>query len=327
VNCVSGKAFGYDHLILATGVRNRLLQLPGLSPEAASHIFYLRGHLDADQIKQRVKDAKNVVVIGAGFIGLEFAAVAAGFGLGVNVLDVAPRPMARAVTEDISAYFLDLHRANGVNVFCGVTGFKVREDSGRMVGVELADGQILPADFLMVGIGVIPNTELAEQAGLEVGNGIVVDEFLSTADEAISAIGDCCVFPSPFADGLIRLESVQNAVDQARIVAAKIMGKLQAYTSAPWFWSDQYATKLQIVGLAQGCDETVIAGDIAQHKFSVFCFRQQKLIGIESINMPSDHMAGRKLWKADIPLRPDDVRASGFSLKAYEAALRATEKA
>jgi 3-phenylpropionate/trans-cinnamate dioxygenase ferredoxin reductase subunit len=189
--------------------------------------------------------------------------------------------------------------------------------SGRVTKVALRDGQRLDADLVVVGIGVLPETELATDAGLKVDNGVVVDEYLRTEDDAIYAIGDCASYPSPHANGQrVRLESVQNAVDHAHCVAAGICGTPSAYTAVPWFWSDQYAIKLQIAGISTGYDRTVVAGDRDAGKFSVFCFRRDRLIAVESANKPADHVLARRLLAGEPDLTPQEVAQPGFDLKS-----------
>jgi 3-phenylpropionate/trans-cinnamate dioxygenase ferredoxin reductase subunit len=195
---------------------------------------------------------------------------------------------------------------------------------GHVTGVQLASGEALPADLVVYGIGVLPNAELASEAGLAVNNGIVVDAQLLTSDPAVSAIGDAVSFPSPWSPQPIRLESVQNAVDQAKTVAARLMGKPASYTALPWFWTDQGEFKLQIAGLSEGHDETVVLGSLEQHQISVLCFRAGRLVAVESCNRPADHMAARKLIARNTRLTAAEAAVAGFDLKAFEASTRDT---
>lgn len=310
-----GDELAYTHLVLATGSRNRALPVPGAGLDG---VFGLRTREDADVLRDRLGAAKDVVVIGGGFIGLEFAATAAKLGRSVTIVETAGRVLARVASPAVSAHYANLHETHGNRV---LTGTAVTRLLGRssVTGVEVAgDGPdlVLPADLVVVGIGVMPNTELAADAGLAVENGILVDESLSTSDPDVSAIGDCAAHPSPFAAGPVRLESVQNAVDQARCVAAKLTGETAPYRSVPWFWSDQFHAKLQIAGLANGYDRTVVSGEPGA--FSVFCFQGERLRAVESVNRPADHLAARRLFAAGTGLHPDDI-GDGFELKRHLA--------
>ncbi|WP_310565276.1 NAD(P)/FAD-dependent oxidoreductase [Hydrogenophaga sp.] len=315
----SGEKLSYEHLVLATGARNRVPSVPGMELDG---VFGLRSLADADGLSQRLGHAKRAVVIGAGFIGLEFAAVAAARGISVDVLELGTRPMARAVSTVTSRVFDQAHASWGVRIHYGQSLAAILGADGHVTGVQLASGEALPADLVVYGIGVLPNAELASEAGLAVNNGIVVDTQLLTSDPAISAIGDVVSFPSPWAQQPIRLESVQNAVDQAKTVAARLMGKPASYTALPWFWTDQGELKLQIAGLSDGHDETVVLGSVEQRQISVLCFRAGRLVAVESCNRPADHMAARKLIARHIPLSAAEASAEGFELKAFEAATR-----
>jgi 3-phenylpropionate/trans-cinnamate dioxygenase ferredoxin reductase subunit len=317
----SGDKLTYDHLVLATGARNRVPAVPGIELDG---VFGLRTLADADGLSQRLDHAKRAVVIGAGFIGLEFAAVAAARGISVDVLELGTRPMARAVSTITSKVFDQAHASWGVKIHYGQSLAAIHGADGHVTGVQLASGEALPTDLVVYGIGVLPNAELASDARLAVNNGIVVDELLLTSDPAISAIGDVVSFPSPWSPQPIRLESVQNAVDQAKTVAARLMGKPANYTALPWFWTDQGELKLQIAGLSDGHDETVMLGSIEQRQISVLCFRAGRLVAVESCNRPADHMAARKLIARNTPLSPAEAAVAAFDLKAFEASTRET---
>jgi 3-phenylpropionate/trans-cinnamate dioxygenase ferredoxin reductase subunit len=312
----SAGELGYDHLVLAVGARNRALPVPGADLDG---VLGLRTVADADALRERLKGARDVAIVGAGFIGLEFAAVAAAQGLNVQVLEAARRPMSRAVSAHTSDYFTQAHTQSGVKFNFGACVVRLHGSGGRVTAVEIAGGQRLPADLVLVGIGVIPNTELAIAAELATGDGVLVDEHLVSSDPRVSAIGDCAQYPSRFTAGLIRLESVQNAVDQARTVAARLVGNGAPYAKVPWFWSDQGKLKLQIVGVIAGHDATVLRGDPDRGGFSVFCYRGGKLLGIESVNRPADHMVGRRLLSDGIGLTPEQAADEGFDLKAHAA--------
>jgi len=256
-----------------------------------------------------------VVVIGAGFIGLEFAATARIKGLEVDVLELASRVMARAVTAEVSEYFQRQHTAAGIRIHLGVQATAIEVENGKVSGVSLSDGCHIPVDLVVVGVGVLPNVELAGEAGLPVASGIIVNEHLLTADPDISAIGDCALFESPRFGGSLRLESVQNATDHARCVAARLVGDDKPYDGHPWFWSDQGDDKLQMVGLTTGYDRVVLRGDPAQKAFSAFCYRGDKLVGIESVNRAGDHMFGRRLLAAGGSITAEQAADQHFDLK------------
>jgi len=310
----AGGTLAYDHLVLATGARNRLLNIEG-ADSAGVHL--LRTAADAERLRAALAGAQRAVVIGAGFIGLEIAAGLRKRGIDVTVLEALDRVMARAVTPELSVYFARYHAEDGTRLLFKTGAVRLTQSGGHVDGVVTSDGSVLPADLVVIGVGVVPNVELAAAAGLPVDNGIVVDKHLLTADPHISAIGDCAAFPSIDAGRRVRLESVQNAVDQARCVAARLTGRPHAYGAVPWFWSDQGTLKLQMVGLTQGWTDTVVIGDPAAASFSVLCFAGSRLIGIESVNRPADHMAGRRLLAGATSLTPEMARAPGFDLKAF----------
>lgn len=316
----SGEALGYDHLVLATGAHNRPLPVPGADLDG---IFGIKTRDDADRLAPRVKAARHVVVVGAGFIGLEFAAVAAAHGASVHVLELGDRPMARAVSQEMSALFRSAHEDWGVR-FDFRQGLTALEgDNGQVCAVVTSDGRRLPADLVVFGIGVIANVQLASEAGLDIENGIKVDRLLLTSDPAISALGDVAAFPCLHnGEAHTRLESVQNAVDQARCVAARLLGNPQPYNALPWFWTDQGSLKLQIAGLSMGHDETVVLGSVADRQASVLCFRRSELIAVESCNRPTDHLAARRILARAPALTPALAAATGFDLKVWEIETR-----
>ena len=309
----SGASLAYEHLILATGAIARPATFSGAELEG---VLALRDMNDAAQLKARLEGAAHVVVIGAGFIGLEFAATAAAKGADVQVVEVAPRVMGRAVSQTISDFYADAHRGFGVKLHLGAGVLSIEGAGGRVTGVHLSDGRHLPADLVLVGIGILANEALAASAGLAVDNGVVVDEALTTSDPHVSAIGDCCAHPNPYAGRRFRLESVQNATDQARVVARKLTGKAARYDALPWFWSDQGDLKLQIAGLNMGCDLFVTRGDIASRSFSVFGFSGGRLRVVESVNRAADHMIARRLIAAGAALSPEEAADPAFDLKA-----------
>jgi 3-phenylpropionate/trans-cinnamate dioxygenase ferredoxin reductase subunit len=308
----SGSSLDYGHLVLATGARNRLLDIPNAS---LPDVRYLRILDDSEDMRKRLASSQRVVVIGAGFIGLEFAATARIKGLEVDVLELAGRVMARAVTAEVSEYFQKQHTAAGIRIHLGVQATAIEAENGKLSGVSLSDGRYIPADLVVVGVGVLPNVELAGEAGLPVASGIIVNQHLLTADPDISAIGDCALFESPRFGGSLRLESVQNATDQARCVATRLTGDDKPYDGLPWFWSDQGDDKLQIVGLTTGYDRVVLRGEPAQKAFSAFCYEGDKLLGIESVNRAGEHMFGRRLLAAGGSISPEQAADQSFDLK------------
>jgi len=316
----SGSALSWDHLILATGARFRPLAVPGAELDG---VLPLRTLADADILRERLDQARDVVVVGAGFIGLEFASVAIAHGAAVHIIEVTQHPMGRVVSATISKFFCEAHRRWGAEVSLGTGVTRVLGAGGRVSGVETTDGRHLPADLALICIGVIPNAELAGEAGLAVDNGIVVDEYLATEDAAIFAIGDCANFPTPFAIGRIRLESVQNAVDQGRCVAANIAGKPAPHDKVPWFWSDQGDLKLQIAGITAGHDAAVLRGDPDSGHFSVFCYRGGRLIGVESVNQAADHVVARRLLAGEPKLKLEQAADLSYDLRAHARSLPA----
>src|SRR5580700_5955053 len=286
----SGAFLDYGHLVLATGARNRLLDLPNAN---LADVKYLRILDESEALRQRIGVARHVAVIGAGFIGLEFAA-----------------------TAEISDYFQTRHTSAGIRIHVGVQATSIESADGKVAGVSLSDGRHIPADLVVVGVGVLPNVELAAEAGLTVASGIIVNEHLLTADPDISAIGDCALFASPRFGGSLRLESVQNATDQARCVAARLTGDAKVYDGLPWFWSDQGDDKLQIAGLTTGYDQVVVRGDRKARSFSAFCYRQGQLVGIESVNRAADHVFGRKILGLNRSIEAEKAADLGFDLKS-----------
>ena len=224
--------------------------------------------------------------------------------------------MARAVTAEISDFFQERHTAAGIRIHLGVQATSIESDGRVVTGVSLSDGRHVPADLVVVGVGVLPNVELAAEAGLPVASGIIVNEQLLTSDPNISAIGDCALFASPRFGASLRLESVQNATDHARCVAARLTGDAKTYDGLPWFWSDQGDDKLQIAGLTTGYDRVVVRGDRGQRSFSAFCYKSGQLVGVESINRASDHVFGRRILAMNRSIEPEQAADAGFDLKA-----------
>jgi 3-phenylpropionate/trans-cinnamate dioxygenase ferredoxin reductase component len=312
VKLESGSHFLYETLVLAVGARNRTLSLKGAELDG---LLYLRSLDEAVVVKERLKNAQQIVVIGGGFIGLELAAVACSLGKSVTVLEALPRLMSRAVVRPISDFYRELHTSKGVKVVCGVSVSEMEGSDGMVRNVLLSDGTRYPADLVLIGVGVVPNNELAEDAGLRISNGIAVNEYLETDDENIFAIGDCAEHPCEFAGARIRLESVQNAADQAQCVAATIAGRRNIYRALPWFWTDQFDVKLQMAGISNGHDCVATRGNAESRKLSVFYFKDGRLIAIDSINRPLDHMMGRKLIANRVQLTPEQAADESVDLK------------
>jgi len=312
VHLESGGTFPYDMLVLAVGARNRTLSVKGAG---LNGVLYLRSLDEAVTVKERLKNAQEIVVIGGGFIGLELAAVACSLGKSVTVLEALPRLMPRAVAPLISDFYRGLHTNKGVKVVCRASVSEMEGSGLKVRGVLLNDGTRYPADLVLIGVGVEPNIELARKTGLRIANGIAVNEYLQTEDETIFAIGDCAEHPCEFAGARIRLESVQNAADQAQCAATTIAGRRNVYRALPWFWTDQFDVKLQMAGLSNGHDCTVSRGNAESRKLSVFYFKESRLIAIDSINRPLDHMIGRKLIANRVRLTPAQAADESVDLK------------
>jgi 3-phenylpropionate/trans-cinnamate dioxygenase ferredoxin reductase subunit len=288
----SGRRLAFDRLALTVGARPRLLTVPGADVDG---VRYLRTADDASTLRDLQTDARSVVVVGGGFIGLEAAAVARAQGKTVTVVEAGDRLIGRAVAPVVSEFYLAAHRRRGVDVRLGTQVIEVERRDSRISGVVLSDGTRIPADLMIVGIGVQPCTELAEQLDLELSGGIVVDQFARTSLSGVVAAGDCTVQPHPLGgEGWVRLESVQNAVSQAKTAAATLAGRHLPNDAVPWFWSDQYDLKLQIAGLSSGYDDYVIRGDVSAETFSVLYYCSGELLGVDAVNAGADYMAVRK---------------------------------
>lgn len=288
----SGLRLVFDRLALTVGARPRLLTVPGSDVDG---VRYLRTADDASTLRELQAEATAVVVVGGGFIGLEAAAVARAQGKTVTVVEAGDRLIGRAVAPVVSEFYLAAHRRRGVDVRLGTQVVEVEQRDSRISSVVLSDGTRIPADLLIVGIGVEPCTELAEQLGLELSGGIVVDQLARTSVPGVVAAGDCTVQPHPLGgEGLVRLESVQNAVSQAKTAAATLAGRHQPNVAVPWFWSDQYDLKLQIAGLSRGYDDYVVRGDVSAETFSVLYYCNGELLGADAVNAGADYMAVRK---------------------------------
>lgn len=320
VHLASGRAQPFAHLVLATGARARPAPFPGAD---LGGVLTLRNLDDADGLRQALDAAREVVVVGAGFIGLEFAATAAAAGKSVAVIEAAPRVMGRAVSAPISRFFADAHEGFGAALHLLATVASIEGEGGRVSRVVLGDGRVLPADLVVLGIGVLAEDGLARDGGLDCGDGVSVDDRLRTSDPNVSAIGDCAYHPNIWAGGAARLESVQNATDGARVVAKRLAGGDMTYTALPWFWSDQGDLKLQIAGLLRDADTFVVRGDPGARAFSVFAFAGATLRAVESVNRGGDHMAARRIIAEGIPITPEQAADAAFDLKALAMRRRA----
>lgn len=319
VHFADGSAVDYDVLVLATGTRVRRLNVPGADLPG---VGYLRDIADVDAIRPRLRPGARLVVVGAGFIGLEVAAVATKLGVEVTVLEAAERVLSRVTGETVSRFFEDLHRGHGVDLRLGAALQEFEGDSeGGVALARLADGSALPCDLALIGVGVVPNAEIAEDAGLAVNDGIVVDDHTRTGDPAIYAVGDCTRHPSAYCGADLRLESVHNALEQAKTAAAAICGAPVSYDQVPWFWSDQYDVKLQTVGLCTNAgdarsDREVLRGEPSGKAFSVFYLDGDRLVAADSINRPVDHMVARKLIAARKAVSPAALADPETDLKS-----------
>ena len=309
VQLVGGATLDYEHLIIATGSHPRRLKMPGAD---LAGVHYLRSLSDADHLRTEVHVGQRAVIIGGGYIGLEVAATLRQLGMEVTVLEMADRVMNRVVAEPVSRYYEREHASHGVKIELGVGVLALQGDTnGRVCAVETNRGAIA-ANLVVVGIGVLPTDELAQNAGLACDNGIVVDEYCRTSDPAIFAIGDCSNHPSAHYGRRVRLESVDNAFEQANTVATNITGTPTKHDRVPWFWSDQYHHKLLIVGLADGHDQAILRGDQANHSFSVCYLSDGEFIAIDTVNMAKDQMAARKLIASR--MRPDPNKLADISI-------------
>jgi 3-phenylpropionate/trans-cinnamate dioxygenase ferredoxin reductase subunit len=302
-----GSRLRYDKLVLATGGRARQLSFPGIDTARLDNVFAMRSIADVEAMQGQFVSGRHLVIIGGGYVGLEVAAAATQLGLRVTVVEAAPRILARVTGPEVSSFIEAIHRGHGVDFrqSAGVQGFDLDESQRRVRRVKISQGggeEGLEADLVLVGIGLIPNTELASRAGLAVDNGIVVDEYTWTSDPSILAIGDCANQPSSYTGTRLRLESVPNALEHARVAAATLMGKQEPSTATPWFWSEQYDLKLQMVGLSSGYERCVTRGSVERRTFSAFYLKENRILAADVIGRPADFMAAKKLVSGRTPV-------------------------
>jgi 3-phenylpropionate/trans-cinnamate dioxygenase ferredoxin reductase subunit len=311
VELADGEQLAYDRLLLCLGAESRRLTCPGA---ALSGVHYLRALADIAPIQAGFKPQARVVIIGGGYIGLETAATCRKMGCEVTVLEMADRVMNRVVAPSVSQYFAREHGAHGVTIVCD-TRVVCLEGEGRVERVVCADGTRHAADLVIVGVGAVATTELAGAAGLACDNGIVVDEYCRTSDASIYAAGDCTNHPSLRFGRRVRLESVDNAFEQAKSAALNLLGRPAAHDRVPWFWSDQFDDKLLIVGLSQDYDRQVLRGDPAARSFSVCYLKGRELLAVEAVNHSRDYMAARKLIAERALVHVERLADSQIALK------------
>ncbi len=311
VTTATGDTIGYDELLIATGSRPRTLALPGVDLDG---VHYLRSIRDVDEIRAGMQAGKRLTIVGAGYIGLEVAAVATTLGMQVTVIEMADRVMSRVVSPELSAFYASVHSRHGVN-FRFSAGLKGFTGTSHVQQVELASGEVIPADSVVIGVGIVPNVELAEAAGIETSDGVVVDDHCRTSDPHIYAIGDCSMHPNTLLGVQLRLESVHNALEQAKTAAANICGEEAVYCQVPWFWSDQYDLKLQIAGISQGYDQVVIRGSMEERAFACLYLRDGQLIAVDAVNRPKEFVQSKALIAAHARIAPAMLADSSIELR------------
>ncbi|SIQ72435.1 NAD(P)/FAD-dependent oxidoreductase [Aquipseudomonas alcaligenes] len=311
-----GAQLSYDRLAIATGGRPRPLSVPNAAvAERCTNFHYLRTLDDVERIRAQLVPGKRLAIVGGGYIGLEAAASAVAQGLQVTVLEALPRVLQRVTAAELSAYYERKHREAGVDIRTGVQVADLEVEGDAVTAVLYADGSRLAADLVVVGIGLIANTELAAEAGLQVDNGILVDEHAQTSDPHIYAAGDCTNHPNALLGRRLRLESVPNALEQSRVAAANMAGKAKTYASVPWFWSDQYELKLKMVGLSEGFEHLVLRGDPATDSFSAFYLKGDKVLAADTVNRPQDFIAAKRLVAEGIAVTAEQLADDSRPLK------------
>ncbi|MEJ5021672.1 FAD-dependent oxidoreductase [Ochrobactrum vermis] len=312
-----GRVLNWSELIFATGARARIPNVPGVDVDG---VFTLRRMEDARRIAAAMPNVVNVVIIGGGFIGLEMAHSAIALGKKTVLIEAAPRVLGRSVATHISAHVEARSRAANITLLTGLGVTAIEGENCRVTGVKAADGTIFPAEMVVIGTGAVPNVELAVTAGLAIDNGIVVDEHLRTSASHVYAIGDCVSYDHFHAGRRVRLESVQNATDQAKHVARTIVGREAPFREVAWFWSDQGDMKLQTAGLSFDADRHILSGNPDENAFSIFHFAGDRLVAVDSINRPADHMIARRMLAAGINPTEADIAGGAVRLKEMLAA-------
>jgi 3-phenylpropionate/trans-cinnamate dioxygenase ferredoxin reductase component len=314
VSAADGRSWSWDWLVLATGSRVRRLELPGAG---LGGVHYLRTIADVEALRPDLAAGGPLVVIGGGYIGLEVAAVARTMGLHVTLVEAAARVLARVTTAEVSAYYEQLHRARGVDIRTGTGVSGIEGTDGRVSGVVLADGTVIPAAAVLIGIGIVPNSELATAAGLAAANGIETDTDARTADQRIFAVGDCASRPlAHYGDRRGRLESVHNALEQGKLAAAAILGLPRPPLETPWFWSDQYEIKLQTAGLCTGAVTCILRGDPSANRFAAFHLDAgNRLLAVDAVNAPPEFVVGKQLIARQATVAPAKLADMSVSMK------------
>ncbi len=313
VRCADGSAVGYGNLVWAAGGAPRRLSCSG---HDLAGVHTMRTRADADRMRGELPTTRHAVVIGGGYIGLEAASVLAKAGKRVTVLEAQNRVLARVAGEPLSRFFQAEHAAHGVKVRLGAVVSSIVGQDGRATGVQLADGEVLPCEMVIVGIGIVPAVQPLEDAGATCGNGVQVDQGCRTTLTGVFAIGDCALHANRYAGGrMIRLESVQNAVDQATVVAKALTGAAVSYDAVPWFWSNQYDLKLQTVGLSAGHDTAIVRGDPATRSFTVAYLRDDRVIAFDCVNATRDYVQGKRLVAEGARIAPDRLADATLALK------------
>jgi 3-phenylpropionate/trans-cinnamate dioxygenase ferredoxin reductase subunit len=315
VHLADGQSLPFDRVLLATGSRARRIAVPGADLPGVHHVRTID---DVDAIKAELKPEARLVIVGAGYIGLEVASVMAELGCAVTVLEAAERVLSRVMCAETAQFFADYHAARGVTIRCA-TQVAALNGPSSVTAVVSATGESFPCDAVIVGIGIVPNVELAERAGLPCDNGIRVDACARTREPRIVAAGDCTNQPHPFVGRNVRLESVNNAIEQAKAAAASVLGQEQPFADVPWFWSDQYDLKLQIAGVATDYDHVVQRGDMRARSFAMYYLRQERLIAIDAVNSPRDFMQGKKLLASRVDVPIEVLADAGTDLTRFVA--------
>ena len=306
----NNKKENYDNLVIATGTIPRKIDS---EKKISDKVFYLRSIEDVLNIRDKIKESKKVTIIGGGYIGLEVAAIINNLGLQVTIVEMASRILERVTSETISSFYTKVHRQAGVEVLTN-TSVEGLSENNNGIEVITSNGGII-SDFVIVGIGVLPCDTLAFESGIEVKNGIIVDEFCKTSNDSVFSAGDCTMHPNNFYNKNIRLESVHNAIEQGKTVATSIIGEKTAYNQVPWFWSDQYETKLQIVGLLDNYDDIIVRGDKEKQSFAVFYLKDNAIIASDCINRPAEHMMSRKLISEKVLIDKDRLLDETIPIK------------